>query len=188
MRALTAKQELYAQEVVRNGGDKVAARKHAGYSMNMDIAKQGVDAHRTHNMPNVSLRIAELQAVKMEVAEKEFRIDAGYVLRRFKEIDDLDIMDIIEDDMSSFKPLNEWPKAWRTSISGVDIKKIVQGRDEPIEMVIEKIKWPDKLRNLELLGKHISVNAFVKEDGADKNQPITNITVEVVGANKDNSD
>ena len=164
MRALTAKQELYAQEVVRNGGDKVAARKHAGYSMNMDVAKQGVDAHRTHNMPNVSLRIAELQAVKMEVAEKEFRIDAGYVLRRFKEIDDLDIMDIIEDDMSSFKPLNEWPKVWRTSISGVDIKKIIQGKDEPIEMVIEKIKWPDKLRNLELLGKHISVNAFAKEE------------------------
>lgn len=31
-------------------------------------------------------------------------------------------------------------------------------------MIIEKIKWPDKLKNLELLGKHINVNAFAKEE------------------------
>jgi len=183
---LNARQEAFAQEVVRNGGDKVAARKAAGYSTKMTSAAQSVDADKLFNHAKISLRIAELQAVKMEVAEKEFRIDAGYVLRRFKEIDDLDILDILESDMSAFKPLFEWPKAWRTSISGVDIKKIIQGKDEPIEMIIEKIKWPDKLRNLELLGKHISVNAFVKDDGSEKSQPITNITVEVVGANKDN--
>lgn len=164
MRALTAKQELYAQEVVRNGGDKVAARRHAGYSMNMDIPKQGIDADKIHNKANVKLRITELQAVKMEVAEKQFQIDAGYVLRRFKEIDELDILDIIKDDLSAFRPLNEWPKVWRTSISGVDMKRIISGGDAPIEILIEKIKWPDKLKNLELLGKHISVNAFVKED------------------------
>lgn len=188
MSTLNPRQEAFAQEVVRNGGDKVAARKAAGYSTKMTSAAQSVDADKLFNHAKISLRITELQAVKMELAEKQFKIDAGYVLRRFKEIDDLDILDIIEDDMSAFRPLNEWPKVWRTSISGVDMKKIISGGDAPIEMLIEKIKWPDKLKNLELLGKHISVNAFVKEDGADKNQPITNITVEVVGANKDNSD
>lgn len=164
MKALTDKQELYAQEVVRNGGQKVKAREFAGYSMRMSKAAQGVDADDIFNNPTVSLRIAELQAIKDGIAEKAFKIDASYVLRRFKEIDELDIMDIIKDDMSAFRPLSEWPKVWRTSISGVDMKKIIQGGEQPIEMVIEKIKWPDKLRNLELLGKHISVNAFAKEE------------------------
>ena len=164
MVTLNPRQEAYAQEVVRNGGDKVAARKAAGYSTKMSSAAQGVDADKLFNHPKISLRIAELQAVKMEVAEREFRIDAGYVLRRFKEIDDLDILDIMEDDLSAFKPISEWPKVWRTSISGIDVKKIIQGKDEPIEVIIEKIKWPDKLKNLELLGKHISVNAFAKEE------------------------
>lgn len=165
MRKLNATQERFAQEVVKNGGDKVAAFKLAGWSwQGFSSGALSTEAEKKYKHPQISLRIAELQAVKMEVAEKEFRIDAGYVLRRFKEIDDLDILDILEDDMSAFKPLFEWPKAWRTSISGVDIKKIIQGKDEPIEMIIEKIKWPDKLRNLELLGKHISVNAFVKEE------------------------
>lgn len=164
MVTLNPRQEAFAQEVVRNGGDKVAARKAAGYSTKMTSAAQSVDADKLFNHAKISLRIAELQAIKMEVAEKEFRIDAGYVLRRFKEIDDLDILDIMEDDLSAFKPISEWPKVWRTSISGIDVKKIISGKDEPVEMLIEKIKWPDKLKNLELLGKHISVNAFSKEE------------------------
>lgn len=164
MKPLNIRQEAYAQEVVRNGGDKVAARLSAGYSEKMSSAAQSVDADKLFNHPKISLRIKELQAVKMEVAEKQFQIDAGYVLRRFKEIDELDILDIIKEDLSAFRPLNEWPKVWRTSISGVDMKRIISGGDAPIEMLIEKIKWPDKLKNLELLGRHISVNAFVKED------------------------
>lgn len=167
MGTLNPRQEAFAQEVVRNGGDKVAARKTAGYSTKMTSAAQSVDADKLFNHAKISLRIAELQAVKMEVAEKEFRIDAEYVLRRFKEIDDLDILDIMKDDLSAFKPLNEWPKTWRTSISGVDMKRIIVAGvdDTPIEQLIQKIKWPDKLKNLELLGKHINVNAFAKEEG-----------------------
>lgn len=162
---LNPRQEAFAQEVVRNGGDKVAARLAAGYSSTMSKPAQSVEADRLFNHPKISLRIAELQNVKNEVAEKQFKIDASYVLRRFKEIDDLDIMDILKNDMSAFKPLNEWPKVWRTSISGIDIKRIMQaGGDAPIETLIDKIKWPDKLKNLELLGKHISVNAFAKEE------------------------
>lgn len=37
-----------------------------------------------------------------------------------------------------------------------------EGRGENREMIgiLKKIKWPDKVKNLELLGKHISVQAF----------------------------
>ncbi|HHC2134918.1 TPA: terminase small subunit, partial [Klebsiella pneumoniae] len=29
-----------------------------------------------------------------------------------------------------------------------------------IETILKKIKWPDKVKNLELIGKHVDVNAF----------------------------
>ncbi|CAM8022893.1 hypothetical protein MOMOMMO210B_20105 [Morganella morganii] len=37
-----------------------------------------------------------------------------------------------------------------------------EGRGDDREMVglLKKIKWPDKVRNLELLGKHVHVQAF----------------------------
>lgn len=31
---------------------------------------------------------------------------------------------------------------------------------EDVEHILKKIKWPDKVKNLELIGKHVDVNAF----------------------------
>lgn len=174
-------QEAFAVAVVANGGRKVEARAEAGYSTAMSSASQSVDADKLFNHAKISLRIAELQAIKDKVAEKEFGIDAGYVLRRLKEIDDLDIIDIFNDDMSAFKPLSQWPKSWRTSISGVDIKKII-GADS-VELVMEKIKWPDKVKNLEMIGKHVSVKAWDKEEKQDNDHGIIEkVTIEVIHA------
>lgn len=166
MSELTAKEEAFAQAYVLGGcSDATAAWRKAHPDSKAKPETQHVKASVMANTDRVKVRISELQSVKMDKAEKQFEIDAGYVLRRFKEIDDLDIMDILKNDMSAFKPLNEWPKVWRTSISGIDIKRIMQaGGDAPIETLIDKIKWPDKLKNLELLGKHISVNAFAREE------------------------
>lgn len=162
---LTAKEEAFAQAYVLGGcSDATAAWRIAHPLSKAKPETQYNKASQMLKKGEVKDRIIQLQEVKMEKAEKDFKIDAGYVLRRFKEIDDLDILDIMEDDLSAFKPISEWPKSWRTSISGIDVKKIIQGKDEPVEMIIEKIKWPDKLKNLELLGKHINVNAFAKEE------------------------
>ena len=81
----------------------------------------------------------------------------NYVLKRHLEIDQLDIIDIINDD-HTFKPLIEWPKAWRTSLQGIDLIEL--GGQEIDAGVVKKIKWPDKIKNLELLGKHIDIQAY----------------------------
>ena len=99
----------------------------------------------------------------MEGRSNAVKIDAEYVLRRLKQIDELDIIDIFTDDMSEFRPLKEWPKEWRTSISGIDLQTIISGGDEPIEKLVKKIKWPDKVKNLEMIGKHVNVKAWDKE-------------------------
>lgn len=175
---LQPKQELFACNVVLNGGDKLKARADAGYSVKMTKASQGIDADKLFNHARISLRIAQLQEKQDIIAENEFKIDSEYVLRRLKEIDDLDVIDILKDDLSGFRLLSEWPKVWRTSISSIDMKRMISKGD--IETIIDKIKWPDKVKNLEMIGRHVTVKAWdsdPKED--DEEAQSLNITFTV---------
>ena len=158
---LTPKQEAFAQAVVLNGGDKVSAYKSAGYSTNMNAVNMGIQADKIYNRPSVYLRIEDLLGTHRDVAKEEFKIDSNYVISRLHEIDQLDIIDIMKTAHSGFKLLNEWPKSWRISISGIDLKRIMQSED--VETIIDKVKWPDKVKNLDMIGKHISVKAWDKE-------------------------
>lgn len=113
--------------------------------------------------PNVKAFIASV----MEEVAGSVQIDAQYVLSRLHDIDQLDVTDIIKDDLSGFRPLNEWPKSWRISINGIDMKRMIQADGQgAIESLVEKIKWPDKTRNLELIGKHVDVGAFSDDSKA----------------------
>jgi phage terminase small subunit len=112
------------------------------------------------NNPSV---IKFLNSIRSRAAE-EAQTDLLYVLKRLRQIDELDVIDIVKEDLSGFRALNEWPKEWRTSISGLDMKRMIQaGDDTPIEVIVEKIKWPDKVKNLELIGRHVNVKAWEKE-------------------------
>lgn len=99
-----------------------------------------------------------LEAVNKAIVEinESTKIDAEYVRMRHVEIDQMDVADIL-DNVGNVKKIQEWPKVWRTSISGVDLHEMITG---DIETIIRKVKWPDKIRNLELLGKHVSVQAY----------------------------
>ena len=47
--------------------------------------------------------------------------------------------------------------------SGIDLSESIRrvGDTEELDVsILKKIKWPDKVKNLELLGKHIDVQAF----------------------------
>lgn len=83
---LNAKQELFAVNVVENGGDKVKARKDAGYSMSMSPASQGVDADNLYNHPKISLRVSQLQRIADKIAKKRFSISIEQRLEWLKEV------------------------------------------------------------------------------------------------------
>lgn len=83
---LQPKQELFAVNVVVNGGDKVKARKDAGYSTAMSKASQGVDADKLYNHAKISLRIAELQLEADKVAKEKFSITIEQRLMWLKEV------------------------------------------------------------------------------------------------------
>jgi phage terminase small subunit len=101
-----------------------------------------------------------LASIRGDIAV-EAKVDATYVLNRLVEIDQMDFIDILNDDLS-IKPVTKWPKVWRQYLSGVDLAEMYEsnGNKKVLAGIIKKIKWPDKVKNLELLGKHASVNAF----------------------------
>ena len=85
------------------------------------------------------------------------------------EIDELDVLDIL-DNTGNVKAIKDWPKPWRTSISGIDVQDMMSGDTESI---LKKIKWPDKLRNIELLGKHVDIQAFNEKSTVDNTHTVT---------------
>ncbi len=149
---LTAMMEAYCQSYIKTPENQTQAAINAGFSPNTAAVK----ASNMMRDERIQKRIAEL----MEERNKRMRVSADYVLLRLVEIDQMDVLDILNDD-GSLKPIREWPKIWRTTLSGFDLSSTIMNMNEDsIETILKKIKWPDKVKNLELIGKHVDVNAF----------------------------
>ncbi|WP_026613082.1 terminase small subunit [Ensifer aridi] len=123
----------------------------AGYSAK--TAKQ--QGNRLLTNVDVQKAIADAQykrAVKTET-------DAAFVLKRLAEEVMADIADLYGEN-GSIKPVKEWPLIWRQGlVSGVKVAEEGDG------VVVREIKLSDRIKRLELLGKHISVNAFREQIG-----------------------
>lgn len=150
---LTEQMVRYCEERLKNPDDQTACAIAAGYS----AATAAQAASRLEADPRVQERIAHLRQAR----SRRTKIDADYVLKRLVEIDELDLADIMNDDLT-LKPLSAWPKAWRQFLSGVKVAEMFEGQGDEKEMVgvLKSIKWPDKVKNLELIGKHVTVSAF----------------------------
>lgn len=148
---LNPQQEMFCREYMIDFNATQAAVR-AEYS----AKTANVKGSQLLALVSVQTRLSELMQERCQKLE----INANYILSRLYEIDQLDILDILNDDLS-FKELKEWPKAWRISLSAIDIAETQSSND--ISTSVKKIKWPDKTKNLELLGKHVDVNAFTRE-------------------------
>ena len=147
MAKLTDKQELFAREFMVDLNATQAAIR-AGYS---EKSSRNQGARMMAN-DDILDRIAELKAERNE----QVGVDAAYVLRRLTEIDQMDVLDILLAN-GELKPIKDWPKVWRTTLSGMDVVEMASADSAAL---LKKIKWPDKVKNLELLGKHVTVQAF----------------------------
>ncbi|KGB01279.1 terminase small subunit [Enterobacteriaceae bacterium ATCC 29904] len=146
--ALTDKQDMFCREYLIDLNATQAAIR-AGYS----AKTANRTASENLSKPDIQSRIAELKAQRNDLVG----INATYVLNRLVEIDQMDVLDILNS-TGELKPVAEWPKVWRTTLSGLDVMTVAGDGDTA--GLLKKIKWPDKVKNLELLGKHIDVNAF----------------------------
>lgn len=157
---LTPKQEAFCLALVKSETASQSDAYRQAYNASKMTSKT-VNERASVLMADskITARVAELRAA----AAKGAVIDASYVLKRLVEIDQMDVLDIHNDD-GTIKPIKEWPKVWRQFLSSVEVSEIItsKGDDEKVTAVLKKVKWPDKVKNLELLGKHLSVGAFVE--------------------------
>lgn len=146
--ALTDKQDMFCREYLIDLNATQAAIR-AGYS----AKTANRTASENLSKPDIQSRIAELKAQRNDLVG----INATYVLNRLVEIDQMDVLDILTS-TGELKPIAQWPKVWRMTLSGLDV--IEMAAEGNTTALLKKIKWPDKVKNLELIGKHIDVQAF----------------------------
>ncbi|MDT8894196.1 terminase small subunit [Halomonas sp. I1] len=177
---LTPRQSRFVDEYLVDLNATQAAIR-AGYSER--TARQ--TGAQNLSKPNITDAIEQRKAHRSE----RTRIDADYVLHRLVEIDQMDVADILADD-GSILPVREWPQSWRRTLSGLDVAELWDGQGEEREQIglLKKIKWPDKVKNLEMLGKHVDVQAWRErhdhssEDGSMTPKPTT---IQLVAPNDD---
>lgn len=78
------------------------------------------------------------------------------VIQELQDIATLDIKDIFESD-GRLKPIDQWPKAARAAVVGVEVVEEFDGRgDERIQTGWnKKVKLADKIKALELIGRNL---------------------------------
>ena len=148
---LTSKQAKFAAEYLKDYNCLRAAIR-AGY------AKKGAQQQGSVLLSNP--KVSRVIDRYREENQSKIKVDAQYMLQRLAQIDRMKISDILKD--GKVIPLEDWPDIWQEMTLG-QIDTMVMG-DEPSKaqllMFLNKLKFPDKMKNLELLGKHIDVKAF----------------------------
>ena len=153
MSELTARQQRFVEEyLVDTVGAHAAIR--AGFSPRR--AKQ--TAYRLLKKPEIAAAIAEAKAERSE----RTKIDADWLLTRLAAEAEADLGDLY-DENGDFKPIKEWPAIWRQGlVTDVEISALYEGTGKERREIghVKKVKFAERLRRLELIGKHIRINAF----------------------------
>lgn len=143
------KQRTFAEEYLVDLNATQAAIR-AGYSEK--TAKQ--QGARLLTNADVAALIAELKAER----SAQTGVDAAWVLKRLALEAEADLADLYTEG-GNLKPVREWPLIWRTGlIAGVETVR-EGGGDEAVSFV-DKIKISDRLKRIELIGKHVDIQAF----------------------------
>ncbi|TNE38296.1 MAG: terminase small subunit [Sphingomonadales bacterium] len=147
---MTPKQQRFVEEyLIDLNGTQAAIR--AGYS----AKTANEQASRLLAKVNVQKAVAEAQAKRSE----KTGIDAAWVLTRLATELTADLADIY-DEQGGLKPIHEWPLIWRQGlIAGIETD---EERDDngKVIAIVRKVKLSDRVKRLELAGKHVDVQAF----------------------------
>ncbi len=153
MSELTARQQRFVKEyLVDPVGAQAAIR--AGYSPR----GAAVAACQLLKKPDIAAAIAKAKAERSE----RTRIDADWLLTRLAAEAEADLGDLY-DENGDLLPIKEWPAIWRQGlVTDVEISALYEGTGKERREIghVKKVKFAERLRRLELIGKHIRINAF----------------------------
>lgn len=151
---MTPKQRAFVDEYIKDfkGGP---AYLRAGFKVSQRVAES--NASRL-------LRNAEVQqsiAAAMEARSKRTQIDADWVLRRLAGEAEADMADLYDED-GNLRPIRDWPMVFRRGlVVGFETVQEVDGKGEDARrLLVRKIKLQDRTKTVELIGRHVNVQAF----------------------------
>lgn len=102
---------------------------------------------------------AAIEAAKKLRSERT-KIDANWVLTRLAEEATADLADLY-DENGGLKPIADWPLTWRQGlVSGLDVDETIAGGVKLGQ--VTKVKLSDRIKRIELIGKHVDVQAFAE--------------------------
>ena len=133
------------------------AYRAAGYSVKSDKT-----AATNGSMLLRNKKVAEALTKAKKSRSERTKIDADWLLSRLADEAEADIADLYTDE-GSLKPVNMWPEIWRKGlVSGIDVEQryAYEGGDKVPDGIITKIKLSDRIKRLELIGRHVDVSAF----------------------------
>jgi len=140
------------------------------FSEAMKFARYSLNSVRTQSK-RMSLNVG--MAERIEEIRDEIRQaaswDAAKVLQRLAEIVDADVSEIYTNNFD-LKPMNKWPAYWRKLVCRIEkeprFERSKDGKDSGWDLIgaMVKIHTQDRLKALELIGKHKAVDAFVQQN------------------------
>lgn len=148
-RQITPRQARFVQEYLLDlNGTQAAIR--AGYSAK-SADRIAIELLRN---PEVAREISERQARR----EERTQIKADTVLAELLRLARVDLAQAFNEN-GDLKPIHEIPEDVRRAIAGVEIEALFEGRGRDREQVgfVKKVRFWDKNRSLELLGKHLAL-------------------------------
>lgn len=148
---MTPKQQCFVDEYLKDLNATQAAIR-AGYS----AKTAAVTGHENLRKPKIAAAIAAKQQARSERTQ----IDADWVLKRLGEEVVADLGDLYAED-GKLKPIDQWPLIWRQGlVTGLDVDELTADGHKLGQ--VTKIRQSDRLKRLELIGKHVDVQAFVE--------------------------
>lgn len=147
--ALTPKQDRFTREyLIDLNGTQAAIR--AGYSRHT----ARVQASDLLLNPDIKAAIQEGMAERAAATAT----DAAWVLKRLRDEADADINDCYGDS-GELLPIDDWPLIWRTGLMvAIETEELTV---DGVRMgTVRKVKQSDRIKRLELIGRHVGVQAF----------------------------
>lgn len=178
-RKLTPKQERFCQ-LYTTHWNATRAAKETGYSEKTAM-EQG---YQLLQNTSVKERIAALT----EHALKEIGVSRERVLSEIADIAHSDASEAF-DEMGGLKPFKEWPANLKKALAGLEVNEIFEGQGSQKTAIglTKKVRFWDKNKALELLGKHLKLYADrVEHSGPDgkaiETKNISDLTDEQIDA------
>lgn len=173
-RDLSPKQRLFVAEYIKDLNATQAAIR-AGYS-----AKTAASVgHENLRKPDIAKAVSKAMEERLATT----KTDADWLLSRFREEAEADIADIYTDS-GNLKPVSEWPRVWRQGlVTGIEVEQLFEGtgQDRVQIGIITKVKHSDRIKRLELIGRHVGVQAFKDRVVHDVTDPLKQLMEQVSG-------